>query len=179
MPRNTRRAEWPNCQNQACTVLSAGHQRLFFCSSLVALAAARIVHGWQDAVLLVKPATILRWHREGSRHFWRWKSRKRRPAETKISIEYVALIRRMAVDNCLLGAERIRGELLKLGISMAKRTRVRTVSIFGPREPTSEFCELQARRPDECDLRTLPWKRKARVSRPHHHCRATPPCACA
>jgi hypothetical protein len=83
---------------------------------------SRIVHGWQSAVLLVKPETILRWHREGFRLFWRWKSRKRKPAEPKISAEHIALIRRMAAENRFWGAERIRGELLKLGISIAKRT---------------------------------------------------------
>jgi len=83
---------------------------------------SRIVHGWQNAVLLVKPETILRWHREGLRLFWRWKSRARKPAEPKISAGQIALIRRMAEENRLWGAERIRGELLKLGISVAKRT---------------------------------------------------------
>jgi hypothetical protein len=68
---------------------------------------SRIVHGWQNAVLLVKPETILRWHREGFRLFWRWKSRKRKPAESKISAEQIALIRRMAEENRLWGAERM------------------------------------------------------------------------
>jgi transposase InsO family protein len=83
---------------------------------------SRIVRGWRDTVLLVKPETNLRWHREGFRLFWKLKSRKRNPAESKISAEQIALIRQMAQENCLWGAERIRGELLKLGISVAKRT---------------------------------------------------------
>jgi len=83
---------------------------------------AGIVRGWRDAVLLVKPETILRWHREGFRLFWKWKSQQRKPAESKISAERIALIRRMVQENRLWGAERIRGELLKLGISVAKRT---------------------------------------------------------
>jgi transposase InsO family protein len=83
---------------------------------------ASIVRGWRDAVLLVKPKTILRWHREGFRLFWKWKSLKRKPAESKISAEQIALIRKMAQENVLWGAERIRGELLKLGIAVAKRT---------------------------------------------------------
>ena len=66
---------------------------------------SRIVCGWRDAVLLVKPETILRWHREGFRLFWLWKSRQRKPAEPKISAEQIALIRRMAEENRLWGAE--------------------------------------------------------------------------
>ena len=66
---------------------------------------SRIVRGWRDAVLLVKPETILRWHREGIRLFWKLKSRKRKPAEPKISAEWIALIRRMAQENRLWGAE--------------------------------------------------------------------------
>ena len=83
---------------------------------------SRIVRGWRDALLLVKPETILRWHREGFRLVWRWKSRRRNAPEPKISDDVVALIRRMARENRRWGAERIRGELLKLGITVAKRT---------------------------------------------------------
>jgi hypothetical protein len=73
---------------------------------------SRIVHGWRDALLLVKPQTVLRWHREGYRLFWRWKSRRRTAPEPKIPEDVIALIRRMARENRLWGAERIRGELL-------------------------------------------------------------------
>jgi hypothetical protein len=66
---------------------------------------SRIVRGWRDAVLLVKPETILRWHREGFRLFWKWKARKRKPAGSKISAEQIALIRQMAQENVLWGAE--------------------------------------------------------------------------
>ena len=62
---------------------------------------SRIVRGWRDAVLLVKPETILRWHREGFRLFWKLKSRQRKPAESKISAEQIALIRQMALENRL------------------------------------------------------------------------------
>jgi putative transposase len=79
---------------------------------------------WREALLLVKPDTILRWHREGFRLFWRWRSRSQRRtrAEPRVPAEVVELIRRMASENRLWGAERIRGELLKLGIRVAKRT---------------------------------------------------------
>jgi putative transposase len=82
---------------------------------------ARLVPRWRDAVLLVKPETILRWHRQGFRLWWRWRSRAKDRKPT-VPAETVALIRRMADENRLWGAERIRGELLKLGIRVAKRT---------------------------------------------------------
>jgi homeodomain-containing protein len=71
--------------------------------------------------LLVQPETLLRWHRLGFRLFWKYKSRSGSP-QSKISEETVALIKDMARDNQLWGAERIRGELLKLGIHVSKRT---------------------------------------------------------
>ncbi len=76
---------------------------------------------WRSAQLIVQPDTLLRWHRQGFRLFWRACSR---PAARgpRIAPETVALIREMARDNRLWGAERIRGELLKLGITVSKRT---------------------------------------------------------
>ena len=101
--------------------------------SLIVL-LSHFVSGWRGALLLVKPETVLRWHRKGFRFVWKWKSRKRKPAESKLSAERIALIRRMAAENILWGAERIQGELLRLGISVAERTIQRCVR--GARPPT-------------------------------------------
>ena len=73
---------------------------------------------WRTAVALVQPAMVLRWHRAGFRLFWRWRSR---PGGRKLS-RHAPLIREMAALNPRWGAERIRGELLKLGIHLSKRT---------------------------------------------------------
>ena len=73
---------------------------------------------WKQALQIVQPDTLLRWHRELFRFYWRQKS-KRKP---KVSVETTQLIRLMAKENSLWGAERIRGELLKLGIKVCKRT---------------------------------------------------------
>jgi putative transposase len=82
---------------------------------------ARMVRTWKQALFIVQPQTLLRWHRQGFKLFWRYKSRA--PSATpKISVETVALIQEIARDNRLWGAERIRGELLKLGIHVCKRT---------------------------------------------------------
>ena len=83
---------------------------------------ASLLPRWRDALLLVKPDTVLRWHREGFRLVWRWRSRRPSTAKPKIAPEVVELIRRMAAENVLWGAERIRGELRKLGIRVAQRT---------------------------------------------------------
>jgi putative transposase len=82
---------------------------------------ARVAPRWRDALLLVQPETVLRWHREGFKLLWRWKT-KAKVTKPKVSTETIALLRKMAVENRLWGAERIRGELLKLGIRLAKRT---------------------------------------------------------
>jgi transposase InsO family protein len=70
---------------------------------------------------VVKPATILRWHRAGFRTYWRWKSRGR-AGRPRIERELRDLIRRMNTENPLWGAPRIHGELLKLGFEVAEST---------------------------------------------------------
>jgi hypothetical protein len=75
-----------------------------------------------DAVAVVKPATVVRWHRGGFRLYWRWKSRSR-GGRPKIPGEIRRLIREMSLANVLWGAPRIHGELLKLGIDVAESTR--------------------------------------------------------
>jgi len=82
---------------------------------------ARMVRSWKQALLIVQPETLLRWHRQGFKLFWKYKSRAA-SLKPRISQETVALIQEMARDNRLWGAERIRGELLKLGFHVCKRT---------------------------------------------------------
>ena len=85
------------------------------------LLLARATPYWKQALLIVQPDTILRWHRELFRIIWRRKS-KPKSQSPRIPAETIALIRQMAADNQTWGAERIRGELLKLGIQVSKRT---------------------------------------------------------
>jgi len=82
---------------------------------------AKAVRAWRQALLIVQPETLLRWHRQGFRLFWKQKS-KPKSAQAKVSAETIALIKEMASNNRLWGAERIRGELLKLDIRVCKRT---------------------------------------------------------
>src|ERR1700693_5030198 len=73
-----------------------------------------------DAMVLVKPATVIQWHRKGFRLYWRWRSR--RPGRPRMSTEIRYLIRRMSLATPLWGAPRIHGELLKLGIEVSQAT---------------------------------------------------------
>ena len=73
-----------------------------------------------SAMVLVKPTTVVQWHRKGFRTYWRWRSR--RPGRPKMSTEIRDLIRRMSLANPLRGAPRIHGELLKLGIDVSQAT---------------------------------------------------------
>jgi transposase InsO family protein len=74
-----------------------------------------------NAMAIVQPETIVRWHRAGFRHYWRWKSRAR-GGRPKVPMEIQRLIREMSLANRLWGAPRIHGELLKLGIEVAQST---------------------------------------------------------
>ncbi|MEM9954982.1 MAG: integrase core domain-containing protein [Chloroflexota bacterium] len=76
---------------------------------------------WRHALLIVQPETLLRWHHELFRAFWRHKT-KTDKREPRIPQETIDLIQTMAKDNILWGAERIRGELLHFGIKVSKRT---------------------------------------------------------
>ena len=74
-----------------------------------------------NAVAIVQPETVIRWHRAGFRLYWRWKSRSR-GGRPRVPLEIRRLIRGMSLANRLWGAPRIHGELLKLGIDVAQST---------------------------------------------------------
>jgi putative transposase len=81
---------------------------------------SRIWTGWRTALVIVKPETVIAWHRRGFRLWWTWRSRRRigrptAPADVR------TLIRTMAQANPRWGAPRIHGELLKLGIDVCQR----------------------------------------------------------
>jgi transposase InsO family protein len=116
---------------------------------------ARMVRTWKQALFIVQPETLLRWHRQGFQLFWKYKSRAA-ARKSKITAEIVALIEEMARDNRLWGAERIRGELLKLGIRVCKRTiqkYMRQVRTTRPRGQTwKTFLRTHAEQIWACDF---------------------------
>ncbi len=92
--------------------------------------------GWRTAAVLVKPATVVAWHRRGFRLFWTWKCRRRagRPCTPH---ELRMLIRTTSEANPLWGAPRIHGELLKLGIDVSQSTVAKYMPRRkGPPSPT-------------------------------------------
>ena len=85
----------------------------------------RLCHWWPDwrnSLLIVKPETVLAWHRKGFRLYWTWKSRRRHPGRPNTTKEIQDLIRTMSTANATWGAPRIHGELLKLGIEVSQAT---------------------------------------------------------
>ena len=89
---------------------------------------SRLWPDWQSALILVKPQTVIRWHRKGFRLYWTWKSRNK-GGRPQIDAEIRTLIRRMAHENPTWGAPRIHGELLMLGFELGEAT----VSRYMPR----------------------------------------------
>ena len=79
----------------------------------------RLFPDLRDALAVVRPETVIRWHRAGFRVYWRWRSRPRRGRPT-VPLEIRQLIREMSLANPLWGAPRIHGELLKLGIAVGQ-----------------------------------------------------------
>jgi putative transposase len=81
---------------------------------------SRVWSGWRSTLAIVKPETVLAWHRAGFRFFWTWKVQRGRPGRPVASHEVRDLIRRMCRENPSWGAPRIHGELLKLGIDIGE-----------------------------------------------------------
>jgi putative transposase len=96
---------------------------------------SRLWTGWRHSLLVVRPETVIGWHRRGFGRYWAWKSRRRsgRPA---VDAEVRNLIRRMSRANPLWGAPRIHGELLKLGITVSQATVSKYMA--RPRRPPSQ-----------------------------------------
>jgi putative transposase len=99
---------------------TSGRPRLGLSDRLRLLIGAAFLPAWRKAIVVVQPETILKWHRSGFRLFWRHRSKSRNAP--RLSPDKIDLIRDMAKRNRLWGAERIRGELLKLGVRVSKRT---------------------------------------------------------
>jgi transposase InsO family protein len=101
--------------------MTKGRVRLTNCDRLFFVWLYRLFPSVLSAIAIIKPETLIRWHRAGFRRYWRWKSRSvgGRPA---IDADLRLLIRRMCRENSLWGAPRIHGELLKLGLEVAQST---------------------------------------------------------
>jgi hypothetical protein len=75
---------------------------------------------WRSSLVIVKPETVIGWHRKGFQLFWTWKVRRGQLGRPPVSKEIRQLIRKMSRENPLWGSPRIHGELLKLGIDIGE-----------------------------------------------------------
>ena len=121
-------------------------QRLTFSSidRLVFAGLYRLAPGVLDALKIVRPETVIRWHRAGFRAYWRWKSRLR-GGRPKTPLEIRHLIRKMSLANPLWGAPRLHGELLKLGIDVGQTTVAKYMA-RGRRPPSQDIPSESRRR---------------------------------
>src|SRR6266404_3887636 len=122
---------------QQLTVLRRRHcrPRINSLDKLFWVIARRLWSQWQQALVIVTPKTVVRWHRAGFRLYWSWPCRHRKVFERKrISRNLRDLIFRMVAENPTWGAPRIHGELLKLGFDFSERSVSRWMR-RAPRNP--------------------------------------------
>src|SRR5262249_23347702 len=93
---------------------------------------------WRTALVIVKPETVIAWHRQGFRLFWTWNSR-RRIGRPPVPADVRALIRTMSEANPLWGAPRVHGELLKLGIDVSQATVAKYIAHPRHRPPSQTW----------------------------------------
>jgi hypothetical protein len=117
--------------------------RLGAADRLLCVALSRLWTQWRSALVIVKPETVIAWHRKGFRFYWRWKSRAGMCGRPRVSLETRELIRQMSKANPLWGAPRIHGELLKLGMEVSQATVAKYMSRQGkpPSQSWATFLE--------------------------------------
>jgi putative transposase len=119
---------------------------------------SRFWAGWRQSLTIVQPETVIRWHREGFRLYWRWKSRSKASGRPRVAREVRDLIRQMSEANPLWWAPRIHGELLKLGveISQAAVSKYMVRNRKPPSQDWRTFLENHAREIVSIDFFTVP-----------------------
>ena len=119
---------------------------------------ARVWRDWRSALIIVKPETVIAWHRKGFRLFWAWRARRGQPGRPKVPKHVRELIRKMSRENPLWGAPRIHGELLKLGIDIGE-TSVGKYMARGRKPPSQTwrtFLENHVKTMVSVDFFTVP-----------------------
>jgi len=112
---------------------SVGRPRLRRRDRLFWVALSQLWAGWRASLLIVQPATVLAWHRQGFQLYWRWKSRCRSAGRPPLDLELRTLIRRMARENPTWGRRRIQAELRFLGYEVAGLTVAKYMRRLSPR----------------------------------------------
>jgi hypothetical protein len=126
--RASLQAEILTLRHQLNVLRRKSPQRITFTSidRLVFAGLYRLAPDVLDVLKIVRPETVIRWHRSGFRAYWRWKSRPRR-GRPKTPLEIRQLIREMSLANPLWGAPRIHGELLSSSASMSGKPPLRSI----------------------------------------------------
>jgi putative transposase len=99
---------------------------------------SKLWSGWRSALVLVQPQTVIHWHRQGFRLWWRWKSRNKRVGRPPLDEDIRVLIGQMARDNPTWGAPRIQAELHLLGHDVAEATVAKYMKRARPPKPPSQ-----------------------------------------
>jgi putative transposase len=120
---------------------------------------ARVWAHWRQPLVIVTPATVLRWQRRRFREYWTTLSRRPTGGRPPVNTEIKALVTRMAAANPLWGAPRIHGELLKLGITVAERTVLLPARRAPPSQTWRTFLTNHVRDLVAVDFFTVPTAR--------------------
>jgi putative transposase len=122
------------------------------------MALSQLWQNWRAILVIVKPETVIKWHRQGFKCYWRWKSRAGRVGRPKIDQEILVLIRRMSRENLTWGVPRIQAELHLLGYEVAESTVAKyRVSIRKPPSQTwKSFLRNHAGQIAAIDFFTVP-----------------------
>src|SRR3989454_5103092 len=117
---------------------SVGRPRLDRRDRIFWVCLSRLWGNWRSSLVIVQPGTVLAWHRQGFRLYWRWKSRRRSAGRPPLDLELRMLIRRMARANPTWGRRRIQAELRFLGYEVAGLTVAKYMRRLSPR-PSSPW----------------------------------------
>ena len=94
---------------------------------------------WRDSLVIVQPETVIRWHRRAFRFYWRYKSRGGKPGRPRLDVEVKSMVLKLSAANPLLGAPRIHGELLKVGIEISERSVSGIIKRNNPQPPSQTW----------------------------------------
>jgi putative transposase len=119
---------------------------------------SRLWKDWREVLIIVKPETVVKWHREGFRLYWKWKSGVRRAGRPKIKKVIRELIKRMSVENPLWGVPRLQAELSLLGFEVAASTvaKYRVRNRKPPSQTWKKFLAAHASQIAAIDFFTVP-----------------------
>ena len=126
---------------------------------------SRVCSGWKKALVVVRPETIVGWHRQGFRLYWKWKSR--RAGRPCIDWSLIKLIRRMHKENPLWPAQRIQGELTKLGMTVSDNT---VLKYMGKPKPDADRRHAHRLRQDRKNVANPDFERPETVPDPSIFC---------